>query len=262
MKCALDAEQIDWFRETLEANRHRPTFVFAHVPPLGSGLRVLQNVHIRCPNAWLNHTEQPEQFIALVREFTQIKLWFSAHNHLGQQYADSITSVGQCTFAHTGVIGPVSRDGLRQSRLVEFDDSGFRLFTVDHGSGQRMADWRHSYSSGTSQRLSPIVRPIELLHFAPQAMPTDAGRLEIGRSVFAVYWDMLVEYDRASGAPLGVVCDLTGDETIEIRGRTLEVTSGSGETQRYGSGVDGRYYKIFTPNPHAMDRTAGRRISA
>ncbi|MGH7134109.1 MAG: metallophosphoesterase family protein, partial [Pirellulales bacterium] len=52
----IDDVQFAWFAETLARNRQRPTFVFSHAPILGSGLRVLQNIHLKCPNAWLNHT--------------------------------------------------------------------------------------------------------------------------------------------------------------------------------------------------------------
>ncbi|HEV3021345.1 MAG TPA: metallophosphoesterase, partial [Pirellulales bacterium] len=123
----LDRRQVDWLRTTLAENRRRPTFIFSHAPPMGSGLRVLQSIHLMCPNAWLNHTDEPERFIEIVKQNPQIKLWFSAHNHLGQWYPDSLARVNRCTFVHTGVVGDVTRDGCRHSRLVEFDAAGFVL---------------------------------------------------------------------------------------------------------------------------------------
>ena len=64
----LDDAQIRWFKETLQKNRHRPTFVFSHVPILGSGLRTIQNIHFRFGNAYLNHTDNPQQFYQILKE--------------------------------------------------------------------------------------------------------------------------------------------------------------------------------------------------
>ena len=257
----LGTEQLRWLRQTLAANRQRPTFIFAHVPPIGSGLRVLQNIHLKCPNAWMNHTDRPEQMFRLIQEFPQIKLWFSAHNHLGQQYADSITRVGQCTFAHTGVIGPVSRDGCRQSRLVEFDRRGFTLSTVDHYRRTCMPDWQHAYD-GPVERLSHVELPVEAIHFAPSAMPQAADRLEIGRSVFGVARDMLVEYDREMAAPIGVVCDLDDGDRVEVRGRILEIISADGTMRAIPPRPDGRFFHVYAPNPQLAKAAEQSRKSA
>lgn len=42
-----------------------------------------------------------------------MRLWFSGHFHLSQNYADSISVVGSCAFVQTGVIGECNRDGSR-----------------------------------------------------------------------------------------------------------------------------------------------------
>jgi hypothetical protein len=49
----------------------------------------------------------------LVEQHPNIKLWFSGHFHLSQNYADSISVVGSCAFVQTGVIGECNRDGNR-----------------------------------------------------------------------------------------------------------------------------------------------------
>jgi len=246
----IDDDQYDWFEQTLEEHGDRPTFVFAHAPIIGSGLRVLQNIHLCCPNAWLNHTDRPERFIALLAKHPQVKLWFSAHDHLGQQYADSITQVGACTFVHTGVIGDVSRDGCRQSRVVEFDARGYSLHTLDHTSGQRVLDARHAYATSRTDRISRPQKPDETTHFAPPPMPHDSP-WQIDSSVFALNRGMLLEYDRALKAPIGVVCDGLEEETrVRVVGETLVVTSPAGETTTYQANDWGRFGHVYTPNPH------------
>ncbi|MBI3466871.1 MAG: metallophosphoesterase, partial [Planctomycetes bacterium] len=189
----LGEKQVAWLRSTLLANRRRPTFVFSHAPILGSGVRVLQNLHLKCPNAWLHHTDRPEQFIHLVRDNPQIKLWFSAHIHLGHSGADTISQVGGCTFVHTGVVGAVTRDGCRHTRLVEFNASGFRLSTIDHAAGELIDDLEHDYATRASQRLCSWRVSDAPGHFAPAPCPTGRDVLQHGRSVFAVYRGMLVE---------------------------------------------------------------------
>ena len=101
----------------------------------------------------MNHTDRPDRFIRLVEDHPQIKLWFSAHNHLGQHYPDSVSRVNQCTFVHVGVTGEVTRDDRNHSRLVDFDRRGFTLSTVDHATGEATANLRHEYASGESELL-------------------------------------------------------------------------------------------------------------
>jgi hypothetical protein len=249
----LDQAQIGWLRATLADHPGRPTFVFSHAPILGSGARVLQSVHLKCPNAWLNHTDAPAQFARLVEEHPQIKLWFSAHNHLGQQYADSITRLGNCTCVHTGVIGEVSRDGAHHSRLVAFDPSGFELSTVDHDTDERIVDVRHDYRSGRWQRVSPSAAADESVHFAPPPMPRGAHCLAIGDSVFGIHRDMVVEYDRQWAAPIGVVHEGLADAAVRVKGDTLEVVGPYGGVA-YRPGIAGRYSQIFAPNPWRAKR--------
>ncbi|HUY36081.1 MAG TPA: metallophosphoesterase [Pirellulales bacterium] len=245
----LDETQVAWFVSTLAENRRRPTFVFSHAPPLGSGLRVLQSIHLKCPNAWLNHTDRPERFIEIVVRNPQIKLWFSAHNHLGQWYPDSLARVNQCTFAHTGVIGEVSRDDYRHSRLLEFDAGGFVLLTIDHATGATTVDLRHDYASGRSQRLSPLVQETGGMHFAPPACPTGPDRVQVGRSTFALHRGMLVEYDVRLAAPLGVVLDGLGDARAQACGDELHVVDRQGSVRVLRANPQGRFMRVFEPNP-------------
>jgi hypothetical protein len=240
---------VDWLRTTLAENRRRPTFIFSHAPVMGSGLRVLQSIHLMCPNAWLNHTDEPERFIEIVKHNPQIKLWFSAHNHLGQWYPDSLARVNQCTFVHTGVIGDVTRDGCRHSRLVEFDAAGFVLSTIDHATGVVTADLWDNYDSGRWERLSPHDFSSDAVHFAPPACPTGAERLQVGRSTFALHRGMLVEYDVRLGAPVGVVFDGLANEQIKANGNELHVIDRQGRVRVVRANSQGRFLRVFEPNP-------------
>ena len=54
----VDQKQMDWFEQQLSSHPAEDgwiVLVFSHAPPMGSGLRVVQGVHIRNQCAWLNH---------------------------------------------------------------------------------------------------------------------------------------------------------------------------------------------------------------
>jgi hypothetical protein len=150
------------------------------------------------------------------------------------------------------VIGPVTRDGFRQSRLIEFDENGFALSTFDHTTGTRTVDVRHDYARGHWERVGPTVEADESEHFAPPPMPLDSP-WSIGDSVFAVNRGMLVEYDRAHAAPLGVVCELASGEQVRIRDEAIVVNAPTGPAT-YKRNATGRFGQIYTPNPYLNKR--------
>jgi len=154
----IDDEQLAWFEDLVSS--HPSTdgwkiFVFTHAPPIGSGLRVLQECHVVNGCCWLNHSggkngdpRTTTKFIELVREHRCIKAWFSGHFHLGQDYQDSITfptiprelgpypNRGSCVFAQTSVMrSGTSRDKRQQSRLLRGNKDGFEICTVNHIDG-------------------------------------------------------------------------------------------------------------------------------
>lgn len=86
---------MKWFEETLARYHDRNVFVFTHAPPMGSGLKVLQEIHVKNRCAWLNHSEDPSKFIDIVGRNPQIRLWLSGHFHLSHNYRDSISVVGR-----------------------------------------------------------------------------------------------------------------------------------------------------------------------
>jgi hypothetical protein len=74
----IDDEQIEWFKKTVEecpAEEGWRIFVFSHAPPMGSGLRVLQENHVVNGCCWLNHSSRNTGvFIDIVRKNPCIKV--------------------------------------------------------------------------------------------------------------------------------------------------------------------------------------------
>lgn len=57
----IDEAQIKWFEQiatTHKAEDGWRIFVFSHAPPMGSGLRVLQENHVVNGCCWLNHSSK------------------------------------------------------------------------------------------------------------------------------------------------------------------------------------------------------------
>ena len=261
----IDPEQVDWFEKTIKecpADEGWKVFVFSHAPPMGSGLRVLQENHVVNGCCWLNHSgENTRRFIEIVRANPCVKAWFSGHFHLGQDYQDSITfpegnNRGSCVFAQTAVMAKKSsRDGRQQSRLVRGTPDGFTISTVDHADGGRVRlDATVTYTD-TSHESVVYAHPSEdydhdtfFSAYTPQnddgcylACEDDINvdtckedvvcwwHMSDGR-VLGVHNGMVLEYDPSTLAPLGLV---VGRD--ELKGRQLAVVD---------SGIDGGKDKL------------------
>ncbi|KAK9806310.1 hypothetical protein WJX72_009584 [[Myrmecia] bisecta] len=213
----IDDEQLRWFEQQLASSGGRPVVVFTHAPPMGCGLKVVQEVHVKNRCAWLNHSSNPEVFLKLVQKYPNIRLWFSGHFHLSHNYADSISTVGRCAFVQTGVIGECNRDGLRQSRFLRGDEAGYQLYTLDHDSGQLRLDLQYGWQDELPPQ--PILPDDERL-----CNPEDGwlcSQLDCGGG-------MLVEYDSKSMAMVGVVLMNVGAQDsvtlLDSKGRAIDVT--------------------------------------
>ena len=139
----VDDEQIEWFQNMVESHPESDGWkilVFSHAPILGSGLRVLQSVHVTNGCAWLNHCSQPDtrnSFVRIVKKNPQIKCWLSGHFHLSHDYQDALVQPvpgSPCAFLQVGVMGPgSSRDQRRQSRMIRGCGGEFlQLFSINH----------------------------------------------------------------------------------------------------------------------------------
>ena len=134
----VDDKQLEWFQQMVESHPHQDGWkilVFSHAPIIGSGLRVIQSVHITSGCAWLNHcSSNRNKFIEIVKQNPQIKCWASGHFHLSHEFQDSCVQVGSCTFLQVGVMGLQStRDGRRQTRFFRgCSDELIEIYTISH----------------------------------------------------------------------------------------------------------------------------------
>ncbi|KAI8474051.1 MAG: Metallo-dependent phosphatase-like protein [Monoraphidium minutum] len=276
----VDDAQVDWFESLLAAHPGRPVVVFTHAPPCGSGLKVVQNVHVKNRCAWLNHSDRPQRFIRLVERHSNVRLWFSGHFHLAQNYPDSITAVGSCAFVQTGVIGECNRDGFRQSRLLRVTSAGYEVCTVDHVQGGRVrVDLRQAWDALGSP--SPITPEDELVcdptvgwlcSDIDEGLSSGVGAagrgptrwFPAGKGVLLALHEgaLLVEYDMETRSPVGLVADATGKDVSLVTAdggapaaddgsdaaAVLLTDRASGEVTRLERNEWGTFFRVYQPN--------------
>ena len=276
----IDDAQVEWFEKTVsecKAEDGWRIFVFSHAPPMGSGLRVLQENHVVNGCCWLNHSSKnTAKFIKIVRENPSIKAWFSGHFHLGQDYQDSITfpddksNRGSCVFAQTAVMGKrSSRDTRQQSRLIRGNKEGFTISTVDHTKeGKERLDATITYTDNDTHESIVFAHESEdydhdawFSAYTPQnedgcyigdnmdaqgSLNVDAGKdgvvcwwnMACGR-VLGVHNGMVLEYDPSTLSPLGLVVSKD-----ELNGRQLAVVD-SGLNAQDGAQIENREQAVI-----------------
>jgi len=256
----IDEAQIKWFEKlatTHKAEDGWRIFVFSHAPPMGSGLRVLQENHVVNGCCWLNHSngDFSRKFIQIVRENASIKGWFSGHFHLGQDYQDSITvpqnnNRGSCVFAQTSVMSRKStRDSRRQSRLLRGNKDGFQICTINHAKdGEERVDLTVTYTPDSKDIAVDDQTHEDYDHdkfFSAYSPREEDGcylenpenikesvcwwHMSCGR-VLGKHNGMLLEYDPSTLAPLRLVVgkDELGDRQIAILDSGLECKDSCG----------------------------------
>ena len=145
-ECYISRRQFEWFTAKLKERPYTPALIFSHAPPLGSGLRTVPDVHVRSTNAYLDHNHDPHRWSDLIRKHPGYVLWFSAHYHLGHDGPDAhVEWVRGCSFT-TAVHGSATRDGRRQSRVIDVTGRQMSVSTLDHVARTVRAapDWKRN----------------------------------------------------------------------------------------------------------------------
>lgn len=277
----IDEEQLQWFEETLEHSGGRPVIVFTHAPPMGSGLQVVQEVHVKNRCCWLNHSSNPQRFLQIVERYPNIALHFSGHFHLSHNYVDSISVVNRTAFVQTGVIGDCNRDGHRQSRVLTGDQHGYQLYTLDHEDNTLRLDLEQQWESQSPPQ--PILHEDSLLcdpdsggwvcsqlwcDVSPPAdNPLTPRRNSAewfavgGATAVALQAHMLVEYDVATRSPIGLVCkDIEDDEQVVLLDAQQNELAADGSDSDNGENV--AFIELRRPDQTArqFERNPGDRM--
>jgi len=150
----LSPRQLRWFDATL-ASVSGPVFVVCHAPPLGCGLRVLPELHVRAGNAYVNQNHAPGEILDILADHRKVLLWFSGHSHLGQHHADSVAEALGILFVHCGPLHPQqAREGVLHSRVVELAEDRWLIRTFDHQRRALASEFDRLVEGGTGHRLA------------------------------------------------------------------------------------------------------------
>lgn len=147
-ECYVSPPQFRALIETFQKRPGVPVIVFSHAPPLGCGLRTVPKVHVRSTNAYLDQNHDPERWEKLYRENAEFIFWFSAHYHLGHDHPDSTTNICGTHFFQTQIHGLQTRDGTRQSRVLDIAPDSVTISTLDHI--ERKLTGKSQWKSGAS----------------------------------------------------------------------------------------------------------------
>jgi len=303
-ECHVDDEQLSWFLDVLKvhpANEGWKVLVFTHAPIMGSGLRVLQNVHVQNGCAWLNHCCERTRraFFQAVKENPQIKLWFSGHFHLSHDYEDSLSTQGSCTFCQLGVMGKAStRDGRRQSRIVQGASDRIKVYTINHhrrdeatGAAELRLDAEidlveNNVTLFSRQNAQDYNHDDWFRAYSPDpedgcylAMPN--GQVACSQTVqkAVCWWHMqdgkvlglhegqLVEYDAETLSPLGIVVSkaaLAGREILVVEEGKVVVMAGpnKNDIEVVHPNEDGSYWRRVQRNKRVRQEEKAREVIA
>jgi len=207
------AEQLSWAREQLAAHMG-PVIVLSHAPVAGSGLRCCPPVHHAATDAFMGQNFDPWAWRDLLDDHPNIRLWGSAHFHMGHAYERAITVRNGATHLSCGVMCSCARDNTRQTRLMELmPDGRILLSTMDHLAGGEISQDAVLMpdSSLSGRYYAPSEH--EFLIGEDRALRVwDAPAL--GRVYIATESGRLWEYDRALQELTGTIC--SGEKAVDL----------------------------------------------
>ncbi|WP_274653284.1 metallophosphoesterase family protein [Paenibacillus humicola] len=158
-------EQFDWLKSKLKERPNIPVIFFTHAPPVGAGLRTVPRVHVRSTNAYLDENHDPYRWYRLFKHTPEIVMWFSAHYHLSHVHPDSHTYRFGTHFFITGVHGAsFTRDGNRQSRILELEENSVKVLTLDHSERSVTEEGGWTFGGPLKRLVNPTVLSPKCVH--------------------------------------------------------------------------------------------------
>ncbi len=230
----IEEQQFNWLQKIIEQNPNKKILVFSHAPILGSGIRVLQNLHLRSGNAWINQTKNPEKFIQLVNQHPNVIFWASGHNHLSQEYSDSVAIKNNCLFCHAGVVGKISRDGHHQSRFIKIVKDKLKVYTIDHDDETIALNSVYKYKEGKLTLKSAFKTMNSKNFFAPMPYAELENFIDCGHSRFSIQNQMVVEYSKIAKGPIGILKDfISPDSQLRTSNDQIEIWEENNLTEHF-----------------------------
>ncbi len=198
--------QFAWAEDQLRAHTDMPTILITHAPMIGSGLRCDRPLHSAALDTYLDQTYKCERWPELLKRFPQIKVWCSAHYHLGHDYDTAMTEKDGVVHISCGVMTCCSRDERKHTRILDItDDKKLIVSTLDHNNdAELIRDAVIDLTGNEAPRgnIAPYIYGEMLLgKDEPEKIRycEELGRYYIS-TANGLLWEFLCEFNEFSGA--------------------------------------------------------------
>lgn len=131
-------KQYEWARAQLKAHEGMPTVFVTHAHIAGCGIRCDRPLHTSATDTFLEQTFKPERWQSLIKEFPQIKVWCSAHLHMGHDYDSAITYRDGVMHVSCGVMTCCTRDESANTRFIDINNGILNVLTLDHNNDKEL----------------------------------------------------------------------------------------------------------------------------
>ena len=258
--------QFSWLEDQLRAHPGVPTVLVTHAPAPGSGVRRALPLHCGSVDTYLDQTYDAARWRRLMREYPQIRAWFSAHLHMGHDYDSAITEQHGAAHVSCGVFVEYSRDGAHHTRFADIDGDRMTVLTLDHDRADTaLAEDAVIDLSGRSGAVGRVARipdgEMLLGEDGVRWVKRVASTVEDGEAAYERYFvatenGLLWEYDPALGEFCGALMLGGGCRALTFDGERLYVETDGDERFSVGAFDRDRFDRIgaFTPQAKRAER--------
>lgn len=235
-------KQYEWVKEQLKKHAGMPAVLVTHAHMAGAGIRCDRPLHTSATDTYLEQTFNPERWQALIKEFPQIRVWCSAHLHMGHGYNSAITYRDKVMHVSCGVMTCCTRDESCNTRFIDIKDGKLSVLTLDHNNDKELTlDATLDLNAGEPPKgRYYIPKKGEILVGAEDGPVTVYKHPSLDRYYVATENDLLWEYD-------GSLWDFTGTVAYEEKIKSLSADA----DRLYIEFADGR---IESVDPHSRKR--------
>ncbi len=198
--------QFKWAEDQLAAHEGMPTILITHAPMMGSGLRCDRPLHCAALDTYLDQTFDPARWPKLLSRFPQIRVWCSAHYHLGHDYDTAITEKDGVIHVSCGVMTCCSRDESKHTRILDItDDKRLVISTLDHNNDQALIPDAEIDLTGKDPARGRIAHVVQNEILLGEDMPERAWFCKKLQRYYVstregLLWEFLPEFNEFSGA--------------------------------------------------------------
>lgn len=199
-------EQFSWIEDQLCSHPDMPTILITHAPMAGSGIRCDRPLHCAALDTYIDQTYDFGRWQDLLCRFPQIKVWCSAHYHLGHDYDTAITEKDGVIHISCGVMTCCSRDESKHTRILDINDQKQLIVsTLDHNNDEKLHTDATIDLTGNTPHCGRIAQVVYGEMLLGEDHPERVWFLEEKQRYYistanGLLWEYLCKYDEFGGA--------------------------------------------------------------